>query len=66
MRGKTLPVLHSLPSTAERQLDTACEQLLARKFGLEIDFSTEHALPSLKDWGLVSEGEGGAFEVGEV
>lgn len=52
--------------TAEAQLDHKCESFLSRQFGLHIDFTAEHALPTLAQWGLVQQDEAGLFNVGCV
>lgn len=51
---------------AAAQLDATCEQFLALRFGLHIDFAAEQALPVLARWGLVSQGIGGVLQVGAV
>ncbi|KAL6782286.1 CGL64A [Auxenochlorella protothecoides x Auxenochlorella symbiontica] len=38
------------------ELDSQCEQYLSREFGLKVDFTCESALPTLLEWGIITEG----------
>jgi hypothetical protein len=40
------------------ELDGRCETFLSAQFGTNVDFTTEEALPTLLDWGLVTPATG--------
>lgn len=56
------PPPFSLKNVTESELDTQCESFLADKFGLQIDFTSETAVATLREWGLITSSSGGSLQ----
>ena len=58
-RYRELLVAYCILAAAEKpltagELDARCETFLSSQFGVSIDFTTEDALPTLLEWGLIT------------